>query len=232
IHFLSGKNKTQVELGYTLDALTDMKRKIIFTSALAPKDMPRMSKELSSRLASGLVTTIERPDFDTRVKILEKKASEHKMVLSTEIIHLLASRLKRDVRQLESALNYLKAKSELLKARIDLGLAKDVLNCLVSDDSPISTEDVKKLICQYYKMDPDMLRSKSRKKVYAYPRNIYIYLCRRYTDETLEKIAKTVDRSHSTIIYASELVESRIKTDSKMRRQVDFLRERLEHMKT
>ncbi|MBW1703645.1 MAG: chromosomal replication initiator protein DnaA [Deltaproteobacteria bacterium] len=231
IHFLSGKQKTQIELGYTLDALTNENKKIIFTSALPPKDLPNMSKELSSRLTSGLVTTIESPNYETRVKILIKKASEHNLKLPGEIIHLLATRLNRDVRQMESALNYLKAKSQFLKARIDLDLAKDVINSLVSGESSITTKDISKLVCSYYKVDPEMLRSKSRKKVYSYPRNIYSYLCRNHTIETLEKIAGSINRSHSTVLYASELVGHKIKTDRDLRNQIDFLSQRLENMK-
>ena len=231
IHFLSGKEKTQVELGYTLDALTNENKKIMFTSVLPPKDLPHMSKELSSRLTSGLVTTIENPDYDTRVKILNRKASEHNIVLSKEIIHLLATRLNRDVRQMESAINYLKAKSQLLKAKIDPDLARDVISSLVSCDSCLTTKDINKLVCSYFKVDPHMLRSKSRKKVYSYPRNIYSYLCRNHTNETLSKIADTINRSHSTVLYASELIEHKIKTNRELRNQIDFLSQRLENMK-
>jgi chromosomal replication initiator protein len=231
IHFLNGKQKTQIELGYTLDALTNENKKIVFTSALPPKDLPNMSRELSSRLTSGLVTTIENPDYDTRVKILTRKASERNMRLSAEIIHLLATRLNRDVRQMESALNYLKAKSQLLKARIDTDLARNVINCLVSGESSITSEDISKLVCSYYKVDPQMLRSKSRKKVYSYPRNIYSYLCRSHTNETLEKIAGSINRSHSTVLYASELIEHKMKTDRELTNQIDFLSQRLEDMK-
>ena len=91
--------------------------------------------------------------------------------------------------------------------------------------------DIKKLVSKYYKIDPEMLRSKSRKKVYAYPRNIYVFLCRRHTDETIEKIAQTINRSHSTVLYASELVEHKMKTDQKMRHQIEFLSNRLMDMK-
>jgi chromosomal replication initiator protein len=231
IHFLSGKQKTQIELGYTLDALTNENKKIMFTSALPPKDLPHMSKELSSRLTSGLVTTIENPDYDTRVKILKTKASERNMKLSDEIIHLLATRLNRDVRQMESALNYLKAKSQLLKAKIDPDLARDVIRCLVSGESSVTLKDVSKLVCGYYKVDSNMLRSKSRKKVYSYPRNIYSYLCRNHTNETVEKIADSINRSHSTVLYASEMIEHKMKTDRELRNQVDFLSQRLENMK-
>jgi chromosomal replication initiator protein len=228
IHFLSGKHKTQLELGYTLDALANDNKSIILTSALAPKDIPRMSRELSSRLTSGLVTTIAGPDYDTRVKILTKKAAEHHLVLSEPIIQFLASRLSRDIRQMESALNCLKARAELVKARIDLDLAKEVVNCLVSGQDAIGLEEVRELVCRYYKVDPAILRSRSRKKVHATPRNIYVYLCRRHTDETIQAIARSINRSHSTVVYASELVEHKIKIDQKMRHQINFLHKKLE----
>ena len=230
VHFLSGKEKIQLELGYTLDALANGNKNIVFTSSLSPRDMPRISRELSSRLTSGLVTTITDPDYETRIKILTRKASEHNIILSDEIRHLLASRLKRDIRQLESALKCLKARAEFLDAKIDLGMTKDVLDSLVSGDGCIITDQVRDLVCKYYKVDPDMLRSKSRKKIYAYPRNIHVYLCRRHTDETIEDIGKSINRSHSTVLYASEVVEHKMRTDNKMRHQVEFLSQRLECM--
>jgi len=231
VHFLSGKEKTQAELGYTLDTLSNDNKKVIFTSSLPPKDIPRISKELSSRLTAGLVTTIDGPDYETRVNILSNKASEHNITLSREIIDFLASRLTRDVRQMESALKCLKAKAELLKVRIDVDLAKEVVSCLISGQRSICSEDIRKIVSQYYKIDPDMLKSKCRKKVYAYPRNIYAYLCRRHTHEPLEKIARTINRSHSTVVYASDLVERKMKSDDKMRHQVDFLSQKIDEMK-
>ena len=231
IHFLSGKEKTQTELGYTLDALANENKKIIFTSFLPPKDIPRISRELSSRFTSSLLTSISGPDYDTRVKIFTKKAFDHGILLPEEIIHHLAARLKRDVRQMESALKYLKAKSELLKANIDLDLAKEVVNCFVSREYSITPQDIFKLVCKYFNADPQMLSSKSRKKVHVLPRNIYVYLCRQHTDHTLENIAKTINRSHSSVLHSSELVEHRIKSDQKIKNQVHFLSQKLDDMK-
>ena len=228
VHFLGGKEKIQAELGYTLDALAQDRKKIIFTSSLPPKDIPHMSKELSSRLTSGLVTTIGGPDYHTRVQILTEKASAYGVLLSEEVVHFLADRLKRDVRQMESALKCLKARSELVGAKIDMDLAKEVVSSLVSGESFVTTEIIRKLVCEYYKVDPEMLSSRSRKKVYSYPRNIYAYLCRRHSDETLETIGKTINRSHSTVVYATELVENKMKTDRSMKHQVDFLSKRLD----
>ncbi|MFO7986206.1 MAG: chromosomal replication initiator protein DnaA [Desulfatiglandaceae bacterium] len=231
IHFLDGKEKVQAELGYTLDALASDNKKIIFTSAMAPKDIPHISKNLRSRFTSGLVTTISGPDYPTRVGILQKKASDYQVPLSMEVIHFLAERLQRDVRQMESALKCLKARVELMGQRIDISAAKEVVSALVAGESCLSTRHVKDLVCGYYKVDPHMLASKSRKKVHAYPRNIYAYLCRTHVNATLENIGKQINRTHSTVLYSAELVGHKLKTDRKMKHEIHFLSERLEEMK-
>lgn len=230
VHFLSGKEKTQQELGHTLDILTGDGKKIIFTSVLLPKDIPNMSKELSSRLTSGIITTLERPDYDTRIKIIEKKSSEQNLCLPDDIKHLFAKNLNRDIRQIESAIKCLRAKSELMKARIDLSLAKEVIRCHVVDQNQVSIEGIRKIICQYFKVDPAALQSKSRKMIYSYPRNIYVYLCRNYSSATLEEIGRSVNRNHSTIVYSSEVIERKIRLDNRTKNQVNFLKEKIKEM--
>jgi chromosomal replication initiator protein len=230
VHFLSGKEKTQQELGHTLDILAGDGKKIIFTSVLLPKDIPNMSKELSSRLTSGLITTLERPDYDTLIKIIEKKSSEQNLCLPDDIKYLFAKNFTRDIRQIESAIRCLRAKSELLKAKIDLSLAKEVIRCHVADQNQVSIEGIKKIICQYFKVDPAALQSKSRKMIYSYPRNMYVYLCRNYSSATLEEIGRSVNRNHSTIVYSSEVIERKIGLDNRTKNQVNFLKEKIKEM--
>jgi chromosomal replication initiator protein len=231
IHFLSGKEKTQLELGYTLDALTNDHKRIIFTSSLLPKDIPNLSKELASRLTSGIITTLDTPDYETRVKIIERKSSEQGLALSQEIFHLLAKDLTGDIRQMESALRCLKAKADLMNARIDTDLAKEVLLCHVPTQKLLTMEDVKTIVCQYFKVDPTMLESKSRKKIHAYPRNVYVYLCRQHTDRTVEEIGRSLSRNHSTVLYASEVIEHKMKVDKRVGNQIEFLSNKLKDMK-
>ncbi len=232
IHFLSGKEKTQLELGYTLDALANDHKRIIFTSSLLPKDVPNLTKELASRLTNGIITTLDTPDYETRIKIIERKSSEQGLALSQEILHLLAKDLTGDIRQIESALRCLKAKASLMSATIDTGLAKEVLRSHVPTHKLLTTiEDVKTLVCQYFKVDPALLESKSRKKIHAYPRNVYVYLCRQHTDRTVEEIGRSLSRNHSTVLYASEVIEHKMKMDKRVKNQIDFLTNKLKDMK-
>ncbi|UCB50854.1 MAG: hypothetical protein JSW56_08370, partial [Deltaproteobacteria bacterium] len=202
--------------------------KLIFTSPLLPKDIPNLTKELSSRLTSGVITTLDRPDYKTALKILQNKSAEQNLALSEEILHLFAKHLTQDIRQMESALRCLKAKSELMKAKINLDLAKEVLRCHVSDQESTAMEDIEKIVCRYFKIDPVVLRSKSRKKIHAYPRSIYVYLCRHHTEATLEDIGKSIQRNHSTVLYASEVIEHKIRVDNEVKKHVNFLRQRLQ----
>ena len=231
IQFLSGKEKTQLELGYTLDALANDHKRIIFTSSLLPKDIPSLTRELASRLTSGIITTLDTPDYETRVKIIERKAAEQGLGLSAEILHLLAKDLTGDIRQMESALRCLKAKASLMSATIDAGLAKEVLRSHVPTQKLLTLEDVKALVCQYFKVDPVLLESKSRKKIHAYPRNVYVYLCRQHTDRTVEEIGRSLSRNHSTVLYASEVIEHKMKMDKRVKNQIDFLTNKLKDMK-
>jgi chromosomal replication initiator protein len=231
VHFLSNKEKTQAELGYTLDALANENKRIIFTSSLLPKDIPNLTKALSSRLTSGIISTLEKPGYETRLKILGKKAAEQHLPISEELIDLLAKNLTGDIRQMESALRCLKAKSELLKVKIDRSLAKEVLRCHVPGHNPVTMENIRKLVCQYFKIDPVLLKSKSRKQIHAYPRSVFVYLCRQHTDVTVEEIGQSLNRNHSTVLYASEVIEHKMKVDHKVRNQVNFLSQRLKDMK-
>jgi len=99
---------------------------------------------------------------------------------------------------MESTLRCLKAKADLMQATIDPDLAKEVLLCHMPTQNLLTMEDVKAMVCQYFKVDPTLLASKSRKKIHAYPRNVYVYLCRQHTQSTVEEIGRSLSRNHST----------------------------------
>ncbi|RLB10671.1 MAG: chromosomal replication initiator protein DnaA [Deltaproteobacteria bacterium] len=230
IHFLSGKEKTQIELVHTLDSLINAKKKVIFTSCLPPNKIPNLSKQLSSRLSSGLITPINFPDYETRFKIISQKAKENRLNLSDEIIDFLASKITKDVRQMESVIKCLKAKAELMKAKIDLDLAEEIVSHFISPEPTISLEDIMNLVCKYYKIDPDSLRSKSRKRLYSNARNIYVYMARKYTDKPISEIAKSINRTHSTAIHAFEKIKDLLEKDANIRKQIAFLNHKINEM--
>jgi chromosomal replication initiator protein len=228
LHFLSGKEKTQIELGYTLDSLFNDEKKVIFTSPLMPEEIPGMNKMLISRLASGVITSIENPGFYTRLEILKQKTRERKISLPEDVAQFLAENLTHDIRQLEGGLDSLKASSFFLKREINMDLAKETVKQLIPTKHLATVEDIQKIVCKYFKIDMEALKSKSRKKIVSYPRNIAIYLCRRYTDKSLEFIGRLFNRNHSTILYDGDKIKKNIKIDENLRKEVEFLSRKIE----
>jgi chromosomal replication initiator protein len=164
IHYLSGKERTQVELALTLDSLFEAGKRIIFSSCYLPGDIPKLNDKLRSRLSGSLISNIEPPNFRTRVRILQKKALVNRYHMPDEVINYLAGELTEDVRQLESGLNGVAAKSSLLGAAIDLNLAESVVKNIVHQRKRITIDLIKKLVCKYYNCSIKDIVSRSRKR--------------------------------------------------------------------
>jgi len=227
IGFLSGKEKIQAELSYTLDCLMENKKKVVFTATHPPKDIPRMRRNLVSRLNNGLISSIKPPDYDTRIRILRAKAKENGLVIGDDVLAFMAQRLTRDVRQLESGLYCLGAKSKLLSRRMDINLAQEALGDLTEDPQTVDSDVILNLICRYYNVNVEELKSRSRGKNVVLPRNVGIYLFRETTDLSLEAIGRIFDRNHSTVLYSLNSLKQRCKRDPKLKGQIELLKNRL-----
>lgn len=228
VHYLSGKERTQIELAFIFDTLFEANKKIIFSSCYLPSEIPKLNDQLKSRLSCGLVSNIEPPIFRTRVRILKKKASQNENAIPEEVIHYLASEITGDIRQLESGLTGIVAKSSLLEAPIDLKLAESVVKNIVKQRKNITINVIKKLVCKNYNVSIDELVSRSRKQNIVHPRQIAIYLSRKYTDSPLQTIGKSFNRYHATALHSIASIERKLKENSNIHKHVEFLIGKLE----
>ncbi len=228
VHYLTGKSRTQIELALILEALIDSGKKIIFSSCYLPGDIPRLNDKLGSLLSCGLISSIDRPDFKTRVRILQKKAGLNGCRVPPDIIQYLASELVDNVRQLESGLFGVNAKSSLLGAPIDLNLAESVVKNIIRQRKRITIDVIKKLVSTHFKVTLTELISRSRKQRIVRPRQIAIYLARKYTDQPLQAIGNSFNRYHATALHAIGMIEKNLKANTPIRKQVEFLSQRLE----
>ena len=228
VHYLSGKDRTQIELALTLDTLFESGKKIIFSSCYLPVDIPKLNDKLQSRLSSSLISNIEPPEFRTRIRILQKKALHNGYEIPEDVMQYLASELTEDVRQLESGLIGVTAKSSLLGTPIDLALAESIVKNIVRQRKKITINTIKKLVCKYYSISMDKIVSSSRKQSIVRPRQIAIYLSRMYTDAPLQAIGKSFNRYHATALHSINTVERAVKENSSVQKQVEFLRRKLE----
>lgn len=228
IHFLAGKKAIQKELAVTLDYLLDADRKIIFSGCDLPDDIPKLDEQLKSRLTMGLVTEIKAPDFKTRVKILRKKAKNFDCLIPAPVTEYIAQELCDNVRQLESGLFGVAAKGQLLGRHIDIELAKSVLANIRKQQKRITIDGIKKLICQEYDITEKDLVSKSRKKQIVKPRQVAIFLSRKYTDQPIKKIGSSFKRYHATAIYSVNAVEKELRYKGVLYEQVRYLSKKIE----
>ncbi|MDJ0819340.1 MAG: chromosomal replication initiator protein DnaA [Desulfobacterales bacterium] len=228
VHYLSGKERTQIELALTLDTLFESGKRIIFSSCYLPAEIPKLKDKLRSRLSCGLISAIEPPDFRTRVRILRKKVGTYDYQLSDSVIQYLAGELTDDVRQLESGLNGVAAKSSLLGLTADIKLAESVVKNIVRQRKRITIDVIKKLVCKYYNVSQEEIMSRSRKQTFVRPRQMAIYLARRYTDAPLQTIGKSFNRYHATALHSINCIERGLKQDSSIHKQVCFFRKKLE----
>jgi len=232
VHFLSGKERTQVELSLTLDTLYDSGKKIIFTSCYLPTDIAKMNVQLKSRLSSAVISNIEPPNFGTRIRILQKKSKTNGVKLPDDVTNYLANELSEDVRQLESGLVGVTAKSSLLGVPIDLNLAQSVVKNIAIQKKKVTIDVIKKVVCKHYNIAENDIISRSRKRCFVKPRQIAIYLSRVYTDSPLEAIGKSFNRYHATALHSISTVERGLKGNTSdsavVKKQVEYLRKKLD----
>jgi chromosomal replication initiator protein len=228
VHCLGGKDRTQQELASTLDSLFDAGKKIIFSSCYRPSEIPRLNDKLRSRFSYGLVSAIDPPDFKTRLRILEKKAKARQLSMPRDITRYLAEELTQDIRQLESGVMQVAAKSSLLGVPIDRSLAESVVHNIIGSRKAITVDAIKKMVCRHYNVALKDLVSRSRKQSIVRPRQMAIFLARRYTDAPLQTIGKAFNRYHATALHSINAIESGARKSAALRKQVEILSEKLD----
>ncbi|WP_321492427.1 chromosomal replication initiator protein DnaA [uncultured Desulfobacter sp.] len=228
VHFLAGKTATQKELAMTLDYLIDADKKIIFSGCERPDEIPKLNESLKSRLNMGIVTEIKAPDFNTRVKILEKKAGIMQCILPELVTEYIAQEACDDVRQLESALLGVVTRGRLMNRKIDIELAQRVLEKMTGTRKLITIDLIKKLVCEQFGVSEQELVSKSRKHSIVKPRQVAIFLSKQYTAQPIKKIGASFKRYHATAIYSVNEIEKEMKHKGQIYEQVRYLSNKLE----
>lgn len=203
IQFFAEKEKTQEEFFHIFNSLFETGRQIILTSDRYPKEIEKIEERLKSRFGWGLTTAIEPPDLETRVAILLKKAEEHNMELPEEVAFFIAQRLRTNVRELEGALNRVKAMQDFKGGHIDIDFVRDTLkDILALQERLVTIENIQKVVAEYYRIKVADLKSKSRARSVTRPRQIAMALAKELTNRSLPEIGRAFDRDHTTVLNA------------------------------
>lgn len=203
IQFFAEKEKTQEEFFHIFNNLFETGRQIILTSDRYPKEIEKIEERLKSRFGWGLTTAIEPPDLETRVAILLKKAEEHQMHLPEEVAFFIAQRLRTNVRELEGALNRVKAMQDFKGGDIDIDFVRETLkDILALQERLVTIDNIQKTVAEYYRIKVSDLKSKSRQRSVTRPRQIAMALAKELTNRSLPEIGRAFDRDHTTVLNA------------------------------
>ena len=215
IQFFAEKEKTQEEFFHIFNNLFETGRQIILTSDRYPKEIEKIEERLKSRFGWGLTTAIEPPDLETRVAILLKKAEEHHMELPEEVAFFIAQRLRTNVRELEGALNRVKAMQDFKGGHIDIDFVRDTLkDILALQERLVTIENIQKVVAEYYRIKVADLKSKSRARSVTRPRQVAMALAKELTNKSLPEIGRAFERDHTTVLNACREVPKFREKDS------------------
>ena len=208
IQFFSDKEKTQEEFFHIFNTLFERGRQIILTSDRYPREIEKIEERLKSRFGWGLTTAIEPPDLETRVAILMKKADENNIELPHDVAFFIGQKLRTNVRELEGALNRVKAMQEFKGEPITIDFVRETLkDMLALQDKLVTVDNIQKVVAEYYRIKVSDLKSKNRSRSIARPRQVSMALAKELTNRSLPEIGKSFgDRDHTTVLHACRKV--------------------------
>ena len=233
IQFIAGKESTQEEFFHTFNTLYESKKQIILTSDKSPRDMSYLEERLRSRFQWGLITDIQPPETETRIAILKKMAEAENIIIPDEVSNFLAQNIISNVRELEGTLINIIGYAKLLNSEITIDLAKEVLkNILKNDDRKVlSIETIQKEVSNYFGIKINDIKSSKKQKNIAFPRQISMYLVRRYTGASYPEIGEKFGKDHSTVIHAVKKIENLIKDDLSIKNTINSLSRSIESLR-
>ena len=235
IQFLGGATQTQQEFFHTFNSLYNDNKQIIISSDRSPDDLKLLEDRLRTRFCWGLTVDIYPPDIELRKEILRKKiiAGNIEKDIPEEVIEYIASNMGSDVRQLEGSITRLLAYSTIMGgSEISLDLAMDALKDYVSKGTyeKDSVHKIQRIVAEYFKITVDDIRSKKRNYNVAFPRQIAMYLCRKYTDESFPKLGiEFGGKDHSTVIHSCDKIEREIKVNKELDDIIENLKKEINY---
>jgi len=228
IQFIAGKESTQEEFFHTFNALRDTGKQIVISSDRPPKAMITLEERLRSRFEWGLIVDIQPPDFETRLAILQAKASRRPIHIPNDVLTYIATQIERNIRELEGALNRILAVSKLTGQPLTTEVARNALADLLPNRPDISNSEIITTVAHYYGLTADDLCGPRRSQRISVPRQIAMYLMREETDASLPQIgAHLGGRDHTTVIYGYERIRARLEGDDQLRREILALKTQL-----
>ena len=225
IQFLSDKQRSQEEFFHVFETMTINQRQIVITCDTYPKELKGIDDRLISRLNSGLIVAIEPPELEMRVAILQRKAEQARIRLPDDVAYFIAKNIRRNVRELEGALQRAIHYASFRSSPLTLELVKEALKDLISfNRGQISIDFIQKTVAEYYKIKQADMYSKRKPAKIALPRQIAMYLAKELTQKSLPEIGDAFGgKDHTTVLYAVRKITELRAHDEDLNKQIHVL---------
>ena len=231
IQFFAGKEKTQEEFFHTFGALHDGPKQIILSSDRPPSEIANLEQRLVSRFEWGMTAEVQPPDMETRIAILQGKASRMHIEIEHWVMEFLADKIRSDIRRLEGALMRVAAYKSLSGQPLNIEALEHLLRDVLQEQArkAVTIDQIQKKVAEHFDIRLADMTSKRRQASIAYPRQVAMYLSREMTPSTLIEIGDAFGgKDHGTVIHACKLVKKRMEEDPKARHLVRLLDQQLQ----
>ena len=227
VQFFAKKAQTQEEVFNTFNALHDNNKQIVLSSDRPPSEL-EISQRLKQRFGWKIIAEIKKPEYETRLAILEKKAEEAGLELTADlksVLNMIASGVDGSVRILESTFTNILNISQFMGTDITPELVRERANYLFKDaNTSIDVEGIKKIVCEYYGISTRDIESKKRSRDIAYPRQIAVFLSRELTDLSFPSIGEYFGgRDHTTMMHAYNKINEELQNNESTKHNVNEL---------
>ena len=230
IHFLAGKESTQDEFFHTFNELHNNHKQVVLTSDRPASEIAKLQERLVSRFQWGMVCSIQAPGLETRIAILRKKAAARGLDLQPEIAEFIASRIARNVRNLEGAVTRIVGLVGMTRKPLELAQVEKLLHDILVEEAShtLTAEVIQRKVAEHYRIQMSDMTSKRRMQNIAFPRQVAMYLATQLTGMSLVSIGQAFGgRDHGTVIHARKTVVNQMEVDANVRRTVEYLRAQL-----
>ena len=232
IQFMNGKEAMQEEFFHTFNALLDKGSKVIVSADRAPNKLSRIQERIRSRFSGGLVVDIQKPDYELRKKIVEKKTEElntlyaEKIQISKEIQNFISSEVATSIREIVGAVNRIVSFSRIYNKVPNLAETKIVLKDLLNlTENKVTIDLIQTIVCKFFKISKNEMLSSRRSRYLVRPRQAAIYLSKILTSKSLPEIGREFsNRDHTTIIHSVKTIEKLMEKDPSMVENINKLK--------
>jgi len=224
IQFIAGKTTTEEEFFHTFNALHEANKQIVLTSDRPPSEIKTLQERLRSRFGWGLVCDIQPPDYETRMAILRKKAQDENIIISDEIIELIAEKVKSNIRDLEGVFNRVVAYRSLMKKELSKEEVFNIISEYIEkDEKKLTPEYIIEKCASFYGVKKEDIYSDKRTKNIALARQVVMYILKDVTDFSFPKIGSILGKDHATVLYSVKKITKDMEKNESLKYNVEGL---------